>query len=290
MARALAVWLTLAALAGPSPLGAQRRERVAASPGPSPQSCHAPDEQPCGVARTWMQSAVAGTEGAPASVWSIVASAILPGSGQAMLTVNRALPYLAVEAFAWSQYVRHGISYRDRRDGYRDLAARVARSPFSSLRPNGDFEYYEHMTHYLEAGRYDLIAGGAIEPETDSTTFNGAVWLLARRTYWEDPSEPPAPESAAWERAVAFYRARAYDQLFRWSWTGAPDQYAAFRSLIRQSNDANRLAMQDLGVIIANHVLSTVDAYITVRLRRRPDSDGFAVVGSIPLHRLRPAN
>lgn len=206
-----------------------------------------------------------------------------------MLSVNRALPYLAIEAFAWTQYVRHGIEYRDLRDGYRDLASRVARAPFSSLRPNGRFEYYERMTHYADAGRYDLVAGGGIEPETDSSTYNGAVWLLARRTYWEDPSQAPAPGSPEYERAVAFYRARAYDQLYRWSWTGAPEEYSAFRSLIRQSNDANRLAMQDLGLIIANHFLSTVDAYITVRLRRRPDNGGFAVSGSIPMSSIRPA-
>jgi hypothetical protein len=162
----------------------------------------------------------------------------------------------------------------------------VARAPYSTVRPNGNFEYYERMTHYPEAGRYDLVAGGGIEPETDSTTYNGAMWLLARRTYWADPSSPPDTTSAEWQRAVAFYRARAYDQLYRWSWTNAPVEYAAFIGLISKSNDANRRALQDLGVIIANHVLSTVDAYITVRLRRGADAQGFALEGSIPLARL----
>ena len=142
------------------------------------------------------------------------------------------------------------------------------------------------MTHYLEAGRYDLMAGGALEPETDTTTYNGAVWLLARRTYWSNPSIAPDMSSAEWMRAVSFYEARAYDQLYRWSWSNAPQEYAAFLALIDESNDANRLAMLDLGVVIANHVLSTVDAYITLRLRRDPLRREFAVEGQLPLPRV----
>jgi hypothetical protein len=224
---------------------------------------------------------------APAlSPWSVALSAILPGSGQAMVGSSRALPYLAIESFAWTSFVRHSLQYRRRRDGYRDLAANVARAPFSAVRPHGDFAYYERMTHYQEAGRYDLVAGGAIDPETDSTTYNGAVWLLARRTYWSNPSIPPETTSAEWMRAITFYQARAYDQLYRWSWTSAPQEYAAFLTLIDQSNDANRLAMLDLGVVIANHVLSTVDAYITLRLRRDPLRREFAVEGQLPLPRV----
>lgn len=203
-----------------------------------------------------------------------------------MVGSSRALPYLAIESFAWTSFVRHSLQYRRRRDGYRDLAAKVARAPFSSTRPNGDFDYYERMTHYQEAGRYDLVAGGALEPETDTSTYNGAVWLLARRTYWSDPSVMPAPSSPEWTRAIAFYEARAYDQLYRWSWTGAPQEYTAFVNLIDGSNDANRLAMLDLGVVIANHALSTVDAYVTLRLRSDPLRREFAVEGQLPLPRV----
>ena len=220
------------------------------------------------------------------SPWSVALSAVLPGSGQAMVGSSRAVPYLAIEAFAWTSFVRHSLQYRRRRDGYRDLAARVARAPFSVARPNGDFAYYERMTQYLESGRHDLISGGALEPETDTTTYNGAVWLLARRTYWSNPSIAPEPTTPEWMRAVSFYQARAYDQLYRWSWTNAPQEYSAFLSLIGESNDANRLAMLDLGVVIANHVLSTVDAYITLRLRRDPLRREFAVEGQLPLPRV----
>jgi len=203
-----------------------------------------------------------------------------------MLSVDRALPYLAVEAFAWTAYVKASRDYRKRRDGYRDLASRVARAPFATVRPNGDFEYYERMTHYLEAGRYDLVAGGGLEPETDSDTYNGSVWLLARRTYWADPETVPDTTSGEWQRAISFYRSRAYDQSYRWSWTSAPVERAMFIDLIHESNDANRRALQNMGVIIANHVLSTVDAFITVRLQRQEYGSGWSVEGSLPISRL----
>ncbi|HEY5545876.1 MAG TPA: hypothetical protein VIK50_07455 [Gemmatimonadaceae bacterium] len=280
MARALAWWLVVASVA--SPLHAQQRSAVAAVPPRHSDRC---SQNTMGFRAFCEGGASMPAVDAGATAWSIAASAILPGSGQAILGANRALPYLAVEAFAWTSYVMHSVEYRRDRDGYRGLASRVARAAFSTVRPHGNFEYYERMTHYPEAGRYDLVTGGGIEPETDSTTYNGAMWLLARRTYWADPSIPPDTSSGEWKRAVAFYRARAYDQLYRWSWTNAPLEYSAFIDLIRESNDANRRALQDLGLIIANHVLSTVDAYITVRLRRQADAQGFALEGSIPLAR-----
>ena len=223
----------------------------------------------------------------PKSPWAIAASAVLPGTGQALLDVNRAMPYLGVEAFAWAAYVRHSQQYRGRRDAYRDLAARVARAAFASIRPHGDFEYYERMTHYAESGRYDVVAGGSLDPEVDSTTYNGAVWLLARKTFWTNPAAAPDTSSVEWRRAVAFYQTRAYDQSYRWSWTHAPLEYSAFVDLIGESNDANRRAMVDLGVIIANHVLSMVDAYITVRLRHDAAHGQFAVEAALPLPRSR---
>jgi hypothetical protein len=281
MTKAIAWWLLVAFVT--SPLNAQQRSTAGAVALRQSDRCSriTMDLRAFCGDRVWLPA----QDARSATAWSIAASAILPGSGQAILGANRALPYVAVETFAWTSYVRHSVEYRRDRDGYRDLASRVARAAYSAVRPNGNFEYYERMTHYPEAGRYDLVAGGGIEPETDSTTFNGAMWLLARRTFWADPSISPDTTTAEWKRAVAFYRARAYDQLYRWSWTHAPLEYSAFIDLIRESNDANRRALQDLGVIIANHVLSTVDAYITVRLRRGAEAQGFALEGSIPLAR-----
>ena len=56
------------------------------------------------------------------------------------------------------------------------------------------------------------------------------------------------------------------------------------RRTIRRSNNAYRTSLQDLGLVIANHALSTVDAFITVRLRRHVDAAGerLELRGSIP--------
>ncbi len=90
---------------------------------------------------------------AHATAWSIVTSAVVPGTGQALLRVDRFLPYLAFEAYSWIQYAAHSRTARDRRDAYRQLAARVARSPFSVVTPTGDWPYYERMEHFPESGR-----------------------------------------------------------------------------------------------------------------------------------------
>lgn len=208
------------------------------------------------------------------SLWAIAASAVVPGSGQAILGERRFLPYFAFELFSWIQYSAHVREARARRLDYRNLASAVARAPFSAFRPTGPFEYYERLEHFLESGAYDATPGGDLDPEPDTSTYNGSVWLLARRTFWKDPSKPPDRTSHEWDAAEQFYRRRAANDEFRWSWRNAQLEYDEFRRLIRGSNDANRRAVQDLGLMIANHTLSMVDAYITIRVRRRSTAGG----------------
>ena len=69
---------------------------------------------------------------------------------------------------------------------------------------------------------------------------------------------------------------RAVTPAFLWSWQDAQLEQDVFRRTIARSNDAYRRAAQDLAVVIANHVLSTVDAYVTVRLRGRNVLSGAA--------------
>lgn len=223
------------------------------------------------------------------SAWAIAASAVLPGTGQYILGVNRFIPYVGIEAYSWIQYANHAGDFRRERNAYRDLAARAARAMFSVRWPAGDFEYYERMEHFLESGRFDVVAGGTIDPEPDTSTYNGSMWLLARRTFWTNVDVPPDTGSAQWKSAIGFYVKRAYDDPFRWSWRSSLTEHDEFRRLIRRSNESNRKSLHNLGVIIANHVLSTVDAYITVRVRRRSDAPpgDFELVGSVPFARLR---
>ncbi|HKG95444.1 MAG TPA: hypothetical protein VKA84_26220 [Gemmatimonadaceae bacterium] len=222
--------------------------------------------------------------------WAPLASAVVPGAGQAVLEQDRFVAYVAVETYAWSQYAVDLREGRRQQRAYEQLAANVARATFGGSRPVGDFEYYERMEHFVESGLFDLAPDGPLDPETDSTTFNGATWLLARQTFWPDPRVAPDPGSAAYRSAIEFYERRAIRPEFRWSWRNAQLEQDLYRRTITRSNDAYRRSVQNLGLVIANHVLSTVDSYVTVRLRRRTGGGGFGFVATMPWPtRLDPA-
>jgi hypothetical protein len=218
----------------------------------------------------------------PSPWWAPLASAAVPGSGQLALKQWRGVGYFLLEAFVVVQHVRSNSDGRRERREYQRLA-RVARAPFSSTLPNGDQVYYERMLHHLESGVFDVTPGGAIDPDPDPATYNGSVWLLARRTYWQDPDAPPPPESVPYRNAEEFYLARAIRPEFRWSWAAAPAEMELFRAAVVRSNDAFRDAGLYLGAVLANHAISMVDAYVTVRLRSEPSGErAFGVEGSIP--------
>lgn len=216
--------------------------------------------------------------------WAVLASSVVPGTGQALLRQDRLIAYLAIEAYSWARYAADAREGRRARASYRRLASEVARRPFSDTRPVGDFDYYERMEKFTESGAFDAVPGGDLDPEPDTSTANGAIWLLARETYWSDPWSPPPVNSVEYARAAAFYRDRAVGPEYRWSWSNARLEYAEFRRTIRRSNNAYRTSLQDLGVVIANHALSTVDAFITVRLRRHTAAGvaRYELSGSIP--------
>ena len=92
------------------------------------------------------------------------------------------------------------------------------------------------------------------------------MWLLARVTYWADPNTPPDPSTPAYLRALDFYQAHAVGPDFLWSWSDASLEQAVFREAIRKSDDAYRSAQNQLGLLLANHVLSAIDALISSRL------------------------
>lgn len=217
--------------------------------------------------------------------WAILASAVVPGAGQLMLRQNRGFAYVALEAYAWIAYGSRAADARTTRGAYRSLSQSVARASFSPNGRAGDFDYYERMEHFLESGVFDRVAGGILEPEQDSSTFNGSTWLLARRNYWTNPSVEPDRASAEWKKAEAFYLQRAVRPEYRWSWRNATGEYDQFRRLIRRSNDADRAALSNLGLALGNHVLSTIDAYVAIRLQRRADlgPHGYQVSLTLPM-------
>ncbi len=196
-----------------------------------------------------------------------LASLAVPGLGQALLRENRALLYVSVEVYSLLDYRAQQTEAARDRDQYIALANDVARRFFSDTRPVGPWSYYESMEKYIESGAFDRIPGGGIDPEIDESTYNGSIWKLARDTYWPDPNVTPPVGSVAYTKAVSMYLQRAARSDYLWSWRDAALEHDLYRRSIRRSNDASRRAREQAGVLLANHLLSMVDAFATIRLR-----------------------
>jgi len=124
------------------------------------------------------------------------------------------------------------------------------------------------MEKFLESGAFDRVPGGALDPETDATTFNGARWLLARETFWVNPDVPPAVNSPEYQRALTFYQSRAITAAYRWSWRDAQLEKDVYGQTIASANRSVQRAVNYVGLIGANHLVSLIDAYVSVRVRR----------------------
>lgn len=195
-----------------------------------------------------------------------VASLLVPGSGQLLGAQDRGAVYIATELYVLARFLQSNHDGHRERDRFRALAFDVARRDFSVVRRDTVFEYYETMQRFTSSGQFDRDAGPAFVPEGDSTTFNGSVWLLARRTFWKDPNAPPDATSPEYQRALQFYRTRAVGPDFLWSWRDRTLEQQVFRETIRKSDTAFRRAQTQLGLMLANHVASAVDALISRRL------------------------
>ena len=217
--------------------------------------------------------------------WAPVASLLLPGLGQAVLRQDRFVAYLAVEAWALLEFANQRTEAGRQQNRYRDLARDVARSLVGPRAPVGTWAYYEAMEHYVESGVFDRLPGGDVDPELDVDTHNGAMWLLARQTYWADPAISPPASSVEYRSAYNFYLDRAIRSEYRWSWRNAQLQQDVYVRTIRRSNTAFREARQVLGFVIANHLLSSVDAFVTLRVEGLEGGSGrgVAVRGRWPL-------
>jgi hypothetical protein len=195
-----------------------------------------------------------------------VSSLLIPGSGQLILGQERGAIYLVLEAFLLTRFFAfHSEGHREG-DRFRELALTVARAPFAPAVPDTAFEYYEKVGDFIESGPYDTDAGPDLVPPDDERTFNGSQWALARRTFFPDPDNPPPTDSPEYQRALDFYRSRAVGPNFLWTWRNAGLEQDLFRQSIRQSDEAFRRATTQLGLLLANHLLSAVDAFISTRL------------------------
>ena len=203
----------------------------------------------------------------PASVFvRPLASLLLPGTGQLLARQDRGAVYLAAEVYLVSRYLQLDHEATQEAKRFQNLAFEVARRSFMPTRRDTIFEYYEQMERFVESGAYDADPGDPFVPEPDPQTYNGSVWLLARRTYWEDPDVPPDPMSPQYWNAVTFYRARAVGPNFQWSWRDHSLEHQVFRDYMRRSDNAFRRAQNQIGLLLANHLVSAVDALISARL------------------------
>ncbi|GBD33398.1 MAG: hypothetical protein KatS3mg081_0414 [Gemmatimonadales bacterium] len=214
----------------------------------------------------------------PAVVWSFLAdpskalwirplsSAAIPGSGQLLGGRDRGAVYLIAEAFFIARFVAEQREGTREEQRYKDLAFQVARKPFNPTIRDTAFTYFEEMARFIESGPFDTDPGPALVPPLDERTFNGWLWKLARETFFANPDSIPSPESIEYQRALEFYRRRAVGPNFRWSWRGAALEHDLFRVTIRASDQAFRSATQYLGLILVNHLVSMVDAFVTERL------------------------
>jgi hypothetical protein len=198
-----------------------------------------------------------------------LASAVIPGTGQLLGARERGALYLVAEAFLLTRVLALNAQGRRERDRYRELARVVARAQFSPASTDTVFEYFEQMGRFVESGPFDTDPGPALVPPTDERSYNGQVWGLARRTYFPDPTVVPPTDAPEYQRALAFYANRAIGPDYQWSWRNAGLEQDLYRQTIRESDQAFRQASQALGVLLANHLLSAVDAAITERLVRR---------------------
>lgn len=207
-----------------------------------------------------------------AQKFSPIASMIVPGSGQYMLRDNRFIGYVAVEVLSWLQYTKNVREQRAQESEYKSLARRVARAGFAAGSPDdlpdGDWAYYEKLRDFDRSGVFSFTVGGPITPETDTTTYNGSRWQLAQATF------------STRDGAIAEYMRTAVRPEYEWSWKSAQLQKDRYIRTTDKRNDAYRAGLLNLMVIGANHVLSMIDAFTTIRLRASSDYSGVTSVGA----------
>jgi hypothetical protein len=189
---------------------------------------------------------------------------VVPGAGQHVLGQRRKWAYFALEVAGWAFYVerrRAGGLYRDR---YRDFAWENARMQ-GGARIDGDFEYYETLGYWTSSGAFDsdaLTAG--VQPELDLSTYNGFVWDRAVGLFLGGATSVPVTDPA-YQSALAYYAQEAYGEPMLWDWSAEPGARSEFSGLVEESDSRFNQATTLLGVVLANHLLSAGDAYVSSR-------------------------
>lgn len=211
---------------------------------------------------------------------AFAASLVLPGAGQAALGLRRWVVYGVLEAALWTVHLEAAADVRRLSTAYRDLSWEAARLPTGpDQRREGSWSYYETLGQYLTSGAYDRDPDTpGLQPEVDIGTYNGVVWELARGIFL--PGGVADPSSPAYGDALDYYRDRAAGPDFLWNWSGRLDDLDRYNALIRDADAEARVRSTALGLVLANHIVSAVDALVVARLR--------AGTGVRIEHRLQP--
>ncbi len=198
---------------------------------------------------------------------SFLASLAVPGSGQYVMHQQRWLPYIAVETWAWVRYFDKRSTAKKLSRRYKDFAWDVARRVSTGARQDTTFPYYETLIHFPASGAYDAQPSQAgIQPELDVTTYNGQQWDLAQRLFIPEGSAGD-PTSPGYVAALEYYAGRAIPDRFAFAWNTGRLEQQVYTNVISDSDGAYRDATRMLGLILANHLTSAVDALISSRLR-----------------------
>ena len=220
---------------------------------------------------------VPGGNGGPGQGESFLSSLIVPGLGQYRLGTRRWIAYAGLEAVAAFLYLDSRSDARGLRVAYRNFAWDMARLGSSQEpRLDGDFLYYEVLSKWRSSGAWDADpALDGLQPERDPTTYNGSIWALAAEIFAIDARAPGG--SAAYARALDYYRSRGYGPAFLWAWGEGTGDQDHFGGLIVSSDERFRDARRALWIVAANHLLGAIDGFITARLRALPEPGGVGV-------------
>jgi hypothetical protein len=172
--------------------------------------------------------------------------------------------FAGLELLGWLVHLDQRRDGEQLRAEYVDMAWTVAQSGEFTPGSEGDFEYYERLGSWTRSGNWDVDPTRAgVQPEDDVDTFNGATWALARDIFLPPGAGEGHPSFAS---ALEFYQHRAYPPGLLWDWTGKEASLNQYRDLIKRSDDSLRTASVVLGAVVANHLLSAVDAFVSSHL------------------------
>jgi hypothetical protein len=232
-----------------------------------------------GPRRLAAPDAVVQETGSLAAVLATPSSLVLPGMGQLILGQRRWTAYAGVELAGWLVHLDRLRRGRRLRTTYRDLAWIAARG-MTQPREEGGWEYYESLGSWQRSGAFDTddLQSG-VQPELNPDSYNGSIWELARDLYLPEGAGPTHP---AYARALDYYRERAIQPDFLWDWTGREENLELYRDLIDESDEALRTATVVFGAVVANHLLSAVDAFVSSRLGRTTPVSAGALWRELP--------